>query len=84
MEKTFIGVREVDKEIFRKFRARIIEEKLKLGVALTLAMKLWMEKEKQKKVLDPKNLLELNGIIKPKNKVRWSEEIDEFLYGLKK
>lgn len=48
MAKTFIGVREVDEETFRRFRARAVQERLKLGYALTLAMKYWMEKEKDK------------------------------------
>ena len=39
MEKTFIGVRDVDEEIFRKFRALSVREKMKLGDALSLAMK---------------------------------------------
>jgi len=47
VEKTFIGVREVDEEMFRKFRARATEERLKVGNALTLAMGLWL-KEKQR------------------------------------
>ena len=85
-EKAFIGVREVDIETFRKFRAKIIEEKMKLGIALTLAMKLWLTKQEEKKenMKNLKNLLKLKGIIKTKEKVRWSEEIDEILYGLKK
>jgi hypothetical protein len=82
MAKTFIGVREVDEETFRKFRARAIEKKLKLGEALTLAMKnLMKEKEAEKNKPDPKNLLKISGIIKTKEKVRWSEEIDDILYG---
>ena len=85
-EKTFIGVREVDTETFRKFRAKIIEEKMKLGLALTLAMKLWLLKQEEEKenMKNLKNLLKLNGIIKTKEKVRWSGEVDEILYGLKK
>ena len=37
-----------------------------------------------KKKYDPKNLLKISGVIKTKKKVRWSEEIDETLYGLEK
>jgi len=48
MAKTFIGVREVDEEVFRSFRARAIQEKLKLGYALTLAMKYWVENKRNK------------------------------------
>lgn len=79
-----IAIRGVDEEIFRKFRARTIEERMKVGEALTLAMREWMKKEGRKKKIDPKNLLKITGIIKTKKKVKWSEEIDQFLYGLKK
>lgn len=48
-------------------------------------IKKWIEEENKKKAkLDPKDLDKLSGIIKTKKKVKWSEEIDEFLYGLKK
>ena len=85
MVKTTITVRDVDEETFRKFRALSVEERAKLGDALSMAMKHWMEEEKMKNNKpDPKKLRELIGIIKTKKKVRWSEEIDEFLYGLEK
>ena len=48
MEKSFIGVRDVDDDTFRKFRAMAIEEKMKLGEALTKAMKLMIEENKHK------------------------------------
>lgn len=49
---------------------------------MTLAMKRRIEEEKKKKAkLDPKNLDKLSGIIKTKKNVKWSEEIDETLYG---
>jgi len=84
MEKTFIGVRGVDEETFRKFRALAIQKRLRLGEALTEAMEKTMEDEKQENIPDPKNLLKISGIIKTKKRVKWSEEIDEFLYGLEK
>ena len=79
MEKTFIGVRDVDEEIFRKFRALSVREKMKLGDALSLAMKKTLEEKEN--MFDSKNLLKIRGIIKTKKRVRWSEEIDNFLYG---
>jgi len=79
MEKTFIGVRDVDEEIFRKFRALSVREKMKLGDALSLAMKKTLEEKENR--FDSKNLLKIRGIIKTKKGVRWSEEIDNFLYG---
>lgn len=35
----------------------------------------------QSKKKDPKKLLEMSGIIKTKNKVSWSTEVDDILYG---
>ncbi len=84
MTKTFIAARDVDEETFRKFRAMSVEERMKLGDALTVAMKYWIEREKSKKSKpDQKNLLKMTSIKVGKKKVRWSEEIDEFLYGSK-
>jgi len=82
MGKTFIGVRGVDEETFRKFRAKAIEEKMRLGLALTLAMKNLLEEKKKSKQIqfNPKNLMKITGLIKTKEKVKWSEEIDEILY----
>lgn len=82
MGKTFIGVRDVDEETFRKFRAKAIEEKMRLGLALTLAMKNLLEEKKKSKQIqfNPKNLMKITGLIKTKEKVKWSEEIDEILY----
>ncbi len=83
MEKTFVGIRGVDEETFRKFRAVAIQKKLKLSEAFRQAVNDWAEKKKAQK-LDISKLDHIKGIIKTKNKVRWSEEIDSFLYGLEK
>lgn len=81
MTKT-VAVRDLDEETFRKFRAIAIEERMKTGEALTIAMRRWIkEKEGEKAKPDARNLLKLHGIIKTKKKVRWSEEVDEILYG---
>lgn len=79
MEKTFIGVRDVDEKTFRRFKSLSIEQKMKLGEALTSAMQLMIEKQriitKEKKV--PK--------VKPfpwdKGSERTSMEVDEIVYG---
>ncbi|MCS7364962.1 MAG: hypothetical protein NDF54_05950 [archaeon GB-1867-035] len=36
---------------------------------------------KEKKQVNPEDLLQIIGIIKTRKKVRWSEEIDEIIYG---
>ncbi|MEM7825191.1 MAG: hypothetical protein QXO27_04430 [Candidatus Aenigmatarchaeota archaeon] len=86
MRKELIAVRGIDEDILRKFRARTIEERMKMGEALNLAMKRWVEERKKEDETkpDPRNLLKISGIIKTKKKVKWSEKIDEFLYGLEK
>ena len=79
------AVRDLDEETFRKFRAIAVEEKMKTGEALAIAMKKWIkEKEAERSKPDARNLLKIKGIIRTKEKVRWSEEVDEFLYGLEK
>jgi len=84
MDKTFIGVRDVDEEAFRKFRALAIERRLKLGEALTEAMKM-MLRERRTRDAKPEieNFLKMRSI-KTGKKVKWSEEVDEILYGSKK
>ena len=81
MTKKMIAVRDVDEAAFRKFKATASEENMNIGNALTVAMKQWTEKEKIKTAPNPRNLLKIKGIIKSKEKVRWSEEVDEILYG---
>jgi hypothetical protein len=82
MPKEMLTVRDVDHDAWRKFRAKTSEEGLKAGEALTQAMRLWMkEKEARETRPDPRNLLKVRPIKVGRKKVRWSEEIDETLYG---
>jgi hypothetical protein len=76
-------VRNVNEETFRKFRALAIEKRLKLGEALTKAMALMLEKKEKEQTNNAKLLLKMKPI-KIGKKVRWSEEIDEVLYGFKR
>lgn len=81
MTKTFISVRDVDQETFRKFRSMTVEERNKLGDALTKAMeKALEERANRKDNINFKNILKIKGIIKTKKRVRWSEKVDEILY----
>ena len=87
MGKTFIGVRDVDEDTFRKFRAMTIEEKMKLGFALTLAMrKLLEERKKKEKAANNKikHLLTVKPFDWGQGTEKTSEEIDKILYGLRK
>src|SRR2546425_9895685 len=75
-------VRDVDEAIWRKFRAKTEEEGLKTGQALNEALRVWVEgREKEAKKPDPHHFLKIEGIVRTKRRVRWSEEIDETLYG---
>lgn len=80
MTETFIGVRDVDEETFRKFKVAMLEQKMKLGNALTKAMEIYMKQHKTENKPLAKNLLNMKPI-KLGRKVNWSKEIDETLYG---
>ena len=76
------GIRDLDEETFRKLRAVAIEENIRVGDAVNAAMKKWLaEKGKRKNKVDNRFLLEITGLIKTKEKVKWSEEVDKTLYG---
>ena len=84
MKKTLIAVRDVDEETFRKFRAMSVEERMKLGDALTIAMKHWLREEKTK----TSRQRSFRGLAKPfdwgKGTEKTSKEVDEILYGSKR
>lgn len=79
MDKTIIGVRDVDEETFRKFKALAVQKRINLGEALTNAMRKTMQEEnnKPKKMKLPQ--------VKPfswgKGTEKTSEEVDKILYG---
>ncbi len=85
MKKQILTVRDVEEGAWRKFRARTAEEGLKTGEALSQAMKIWVkERESRGTKPNPKHLLKIKAVTIGKKKVRWSEEIDEVLYGSSK
>ncbi len=81
MEKTIIGVRDVDEETFRKFRALAIERKMKLGEALTQALRKFLQ-EREESIKKPIRF-KITPVRIGKDKVRWSEEVDDIVYGEK-
>ncbi|MBI4258689.1 MAG: hypothetical protein HY619_07020 [Thaumarchaeota archaeon] len=82
MTKEILTVRDVDEEIWRRFRAKTEEEGLRTGQALNEALGIWLkEKERKRKHPDPRNFLKVKGIITAGRRVRWSEEVDKILYG---
>jgi len=86
MEKIFIGVRGVDEELFRRFRAWAIQRKLRLSEAFNESMKMTLSKEVEEEFDYGKlnKLMALKPIKVGNKKVRWSEEVDEIVYGTKK
>jgi len=82
MAKEVLTVREVDEDLWRKFRSKTEEEGLKTGQALNEALGIWIrQKERKGKLADPRRFLKVAGIIRPGRPVSWSEEIDRLLYG---
>lgn len=78
MTNSFIAVRDVNAEIFRKFKARAIENRIKVGEALSKAMRESLNEKTTKK--SAKILLEIKPFDFGKGTERTSEEIDEILY----
>ena len=74
-------VRKINKEIYKRFRQKALEENKNVGEALNQAMDYWLSKEKESGRPDIRNLSKLNGIIKTDRPVEWSKETDELLYG---
>ncbi len=82
MAKEVLTVRDVDEDLWRRFRAKTEEEGLRTGQALSEALGIWIrEKERRVKSPDPRAFLRVRGFIKPGKHVRWSEEVDKVLYG---
>lgn len=81
MGKSFIAVRDVEEETFKRFKMYAIEQHIKIGDALTTAMNTLLKQEHTKKL---KNL-DILLTIKPKNfgkgTEKLSEEVDNILYG---
>jgi hypothetical protein len=83
MKKAITAIRGLDEEVLRRFKARAVEERLKMGEALTLATKKWM-REKGGEKTDPKYLLKIKPFDWGKGTEKTSKEIDKILYGGKR
>jgi hypothetical protein len=82
MPKEVLSVRDVDERVWRRFRAKTEEEGLKTGQALNEALDIWIRRrERRPRGPDARHFLKMNGIIRTRKPVRWSEEIDKMLYG---
>lgn len=83
MTKGITAIRGLDKEVFRRFKTKAVEEKLNLGEALNLAILQWLNRTNSKEK-DPKNLLKLRPFDWGFGTEKTSKEIDKILYGGKK
>lgn len=81
MSESMLVIRKPNKSVYKRFRQKALEEDLNLGDAITEAMRYWLDLKQKNKRPNPKNLLKLNGFIKVGKKVKWSEEIDQIVYG---
>ena len=82
MKKNLITVRNVDEQALRNFRAHAIHKKMKMGEALTDAMKRWVKEVDQKRT-DPRILLKIKPFDWGSGTHKTSKEIDKILYGYK-
>lgn len=73
-----ITVRGLDELVFKRFKAKAIEEDMKLGEALTQAMKLWI---KERTIKPKASLLEIKPFHWGVGTERVSIEIDQILHG---
>jgi hypothetical protein len=80
-QKSILVIRNSDKKVYRRFRQKAVEEDINVGKAITEAMEYWLEAKQNKKKTNISGIRKLNGIIKAGKKVRWSEQVDEILYG---
>ena len=80
MGKTIVAVRNVDEDVFLKFKALRVEERMRLGEALTKAMKVWMEEKRERKIHNLR-IPKLKPFGWGKGTERTSKEVDEILYG---
>lgn len=81
MKKELHAIRGINEETYMKFREKALAERMKVGEALTLAMREWLKKEREKRKIDPKNLLKIKPFDWGKGTEKTSKEIDEILYG---
>ena len=82
MKKSLITVRDVDEKTLRNFRAHAIQKRVKMGDALTDAMKRWI-KEDERQEPDPRLLLKIKSFDWGLGTEKTSEEVDMILYGSK-
>ena len=75
-----ITIRDLDESVYRRFKAKAVEEGLKIGEAMTQAMELWI---RQRSMKPRGSLLDIKPFSWGKGTEKVSIEIDQILYGEK-
>tara|TARA_Y100000310_G_C20169190_1_gene572809 strand:- start:67 stop:288 length:222 start_codon:yes stop_codon:yes gene_type:complete len=71
-----LSVKNVDEKVFREFKAKAVQNKMKIGSALTFAMNSWLQKKEKKKY----TLLDIEPIDLGQGPQDITKEMDEILY----
>jgi len=80
MKKNMVTVRDVDEEVLRKFKAAITVDKMKMGQALTKAMKDWIRQKERSERIDSSQFLKFKPFDWGRGTEKTSKEIDDILY----
>ena len=72
-----ITIRKLDESVFRRFKAKAVEEGMRLGEAMAQAMEMWL---RQKSVRRRASLIEIEPFDWGKGTEKTSVEIDQILY----
>lgn len=76
-----LTIRGLNDRVYRRFKARAVEEGMKMGDAVAQAMELWIRETKK----DPNlRLTDIETFNWGKGTERTSSEIDELLYGVRR
>lgn len=73
-----ITIRGVNERVFRRFKAKAVEEGMKLGEAITQAMEMWI---RERSVKRKASLLDIRPFNWGEGTEKVSVEIDRILYG---
>ncbi len=80
MKKNMITVRDVDEEVLRKFKAVITVDKMKMGQALTKAMKDWIRQKERSERIDSSPFFKFKSFDWGRGTEKTSKEVDDILY----
>lgn len=83
MKRRITAIRDIDEDVLRKFKAKAVERRMKMGDALTVAMKKWI-REREKERVSVKALLKMKPFDWGRGTEKTSLEVDEILYGKRK